>query len=144
VELVPAPYGVQFGAATLIHCRTRAQLANDDEETQILGGELLEADQGEVDPRVFSTSPDDPGAGRTFVWARTKWFEREEGDSGAVEFSPLEMSEAEIRDWLRDQDLEVAELDDEFSDLVRDEFRSESSLYPEPGELETPDLAAEP
>lgn len=119
-------------------------MANDDEKTQILGGELLEADSGEVDPRVFSTSPDDPGAGRTFVWARTKWFEREEGDSGAVEFSPLEMSEAEIRDWLREQDLEVAELDDEFSDLVRDEFRSESSLYPEPVELETPDLAAEP
>lgn len=73
-------------------------MANDEEETQILGGELLEADPGEVDPRVFSTSPDDPDEGRTFVWARTKWFEREESDSGAVEFSPLEMSEAEIRD----------------------------------------------
>jgi hypothetical protein len=119
-------------------------LANDDEKTQILGGQLLEADPGDVDPRVFSTSPDDPGEGRTFVWARPKWFEREESDSGAVEFSPIEMSEADIHDWLREQDLEMTELDDEFCYLVRDEFRSESSLYPEPVELETPDLAAEP
>lgn len=119
-------------------------MVSDDKETEILGGELLEADPGELDPRVFSTSPDDPGEGRTFVWARTKWFEREESDSGAVEFSPLEMSEAEIHDWLREQDLEMTELDDEFSYVVRDEFRSESSLYPEPAELETPDLAAEP
>jgi hypothetical protein len=119
-------------------------LANDDEETHILGGQLLEAEVGEVDPRVFSTSPDDPGEGRTFVWARTRWFEREEGDSGAVEFSPVEMSEAEIHDWLREQDLEMTEIDDEFSHIVRDEFKNESSLYPEPMELETPDLAAEP
>jgi hypothetical protein len=119
-------------------------LVSDDKETEILGGERLEADPGEVDPRVFSTSPDDPGEGRTFVWARTKWFEREESESGAVGFSPLEMSEAEIHDWLREQDLEMTELDDEFSNVVRDEFRSESSLYPEPVEPETPDLAAEP
>jgi hypothetical protein len=119
-------------------------LVNDDEKTYILGGELLEANPGAVDPRVFSTSPDDPDEGRTFVWARTKWFEREESESGAVEFSPLEMSEAEIHDWLRGQDLEMTELDDAFANDVRDEFRSESSLYPEPAELETPDLAAEP
>ncbi len=115
-----------------------------DQEMQIDGGELIEEDQGELDPRVFSTSPDNPGDGRTFVWARTKWFEREESEAGAVEFSPVEMSEAEIHDWLREQGLEMTELDDEFSTLVRDEFKSESSLYPEPIELETPDLAAEP
>jgi hypothetical protein len=105
---------------------------------------MLEAAPAELDPRVFSTSPDDPGEGRVFVWARTKWFEREEGDSGAVEFSPLGMSEAEIHEWLREQDLEMTELDDEFSRLVREEFKSEASFYPEPVEPETPDLALEP
>lgn len=119
-------------------------MPGDQEEPDILGGEMLEADPGEVDPRVFSTNPDDPDEGRTFVWALTKWFEREESDSGAVEFSPLEMTEAEIYDWLRLQDLEMTELDDEFCRLVRDEFKSESSLYPEPAEPETPDLALEP
>ena len=51
----------------------------------------------ETEPRVFSTHPRDPENGRIFVWAWTEWFERVEGDSGAVSFTPVAHSEPELR-----------------------------------------------
>lgn len=40
-------------------------------------------------PRVFVTNPNDPEEGRTFVWAKARWYERLEGEMGNVAFSPL-------------------------------------------------------
>ena len=94
-----------------------------------------------ADPRVFATNPDDPESGRVFVWAEARWFERVDGASelGAVEFSPIGDSEPELREWLREQGLEIDELDDEFATIVRDEFLNQQPLYPEGSDAELSD-----
>jgi hypothetical protein len=90
------------------------------------------------DPRVFSTSPDDPQSGRTFVYAKARWYERLEDDAGlgAVEFTPIADAEPELRSTLRDNGLEMDELsgDDDFAWDVRDEFLNQVPLYPEAAE----------
>ncbi|MEX2227062.1 MAG: hypothetical protein WEB52_11505 [Dehalococcoidia bacterium] len=84
-------------------------------------------------PRVFATNPDDAESGRVFVWAQARWFERVESatGNGAVEFSPVADAEDELREWLREQGLEMDELDEEFAGTVKDEFTNQISLYPE-------------
>jgi hypothetical protein len=87
-------------------------------------------------PRVYSTRPDEPEEGRTFVWSRVGWFERIEGESGDVAFTPFADSEQEVHDLLSSEpDYEWEELDDEFAEQVREEFLTESPLYPEAPEL---------
>jgi len=89
-----------------------------------------------AEPRVFATNPDDPSEGRIFIWARTKWFERMEGPSGAVAFSPVADSEHELRRWLSQQgSIELTELDDEYAEMSRQEFLDQAPLYPEAPEL---------
>jgi hypothetical protein len=119
---------------------------SDDQETQIGEGDLLGADLWEEsDPRVFATLPDSPEEGRSFVWARGHWFERiTADDSGAVEFSPLTMSEHEVREWLSQDDEELTELDDEFARTVREEFLNENPLVPEAPELSNQEYEARP
>jgi hypothetical protein len=119
----------------------------DDAETQVLEGDMLEARLWEQeDPRVFSTNPDDPDEGRTFIWASTGWFERIEGEDadGAVEFSPLSMDEHALRQWLSEQSLEITELDDEFADDVIEEFLADEPLYMEAPELSNQENPARP
>jgi hypothetical protein len=121
------------------------QPEEDDQESQILEGDLLEARLWEqTDPRVFVTNPDDPAEGLAFVWANTQWFERIEGDSGAVEFSPTSMDESALREWLSEQGLDITELDDEFAATVREEFLNENPLYPEAPELSNQENPARP
>jgi hypothetical protein len=93
-----------------------------------------------ADPRVYSSNADTPGAGRTFVWAQARWFERVESETenGAVEFSPVADSEEDLRDWLAAQDVEIDEVDpadNQFAAVVRDEFMNQTPLYPEAPEL---------
>jgi hypothetical protein len=121
----------------------------DDEESQVSQGDMLEARLWEeADPRIFSTSPDDPEEGRTFAWAATMWFERiEDEESGAVEFSPLAgMDEPAVHAWLREQDLEIDELDsaNEFGRNVREELLEQNPLYPEAPELSNQEFPAKP
>jgi hypothetical protein len=108
-----------------------------NDEPQLLEDNLF----AEADPRVFVTQPDSPDDGRTFVWAITRWFERLQGETGAVEFSPVAEDEDELRSWLSEQGLEMTELDDEFTRTVREEFLEQSPLYPEAPELSTQELA---
>jgi hypothetical protein len=99
-------------------------------------GELLEARPLEdTDPRVFTTDPENPGEGQTYVWARTQWFERVESGTGAIEFSPLPYDEPTLHEWLSEQGLEITELDDGFTEIVREEFLEQTPLYPEAPEL---------
>jgi hypothetical protein len=118
----------------------------DDQESQILEGDILEARLWEqTDARVFVTNPDDPIEGRVFVWANTQWFERLEDEAtAAVEFSPLSMDEPAVREWLSEQDLEMTEIDDEFARDVREEFLNENPLYPEAPELSNQENPARP
>jgi hypothetical protein len=87
-------------------------------------------------PRVFSTRPENPSEGRTFVWAWTQWFERIEGPSGNVAFTPLELSEEELHEWLNQQGQpEPVEINNEYSRIVHQEFLEQTPLYPEAPEL---------
>lgn len=87
-------------------------------------------------PRVFSTQPDNPAEGRTFVWAWTQWFERLEGTSGNVAFSPIADSEEELHRRLSQQGtFEKSEIDNRYGDIVLQEFLNQVPLYPEAPEL---------
>lgn len=88
------------------------------------------------DPRVYTTDPDRPSKGRTFVWDRTKWYEREIGKNGAVAFSPVADSYSELFRWLSQTGpVELTELENEFSLMVAEEFLDQDMLYPEAPEL---------
>ncbi|MEO8458458.1 MAG: hypothetical protein ABI559_11680 [Chloroflexota bacterium] len=119
----------------------------DDTETQILSGDMLEAKLWEnEDPHVFTTNPDDPDEGRTFVWVSTGWFERieaEDGDGG-VEFSPLSMDEHALREWLSEQNLEITEIDDDYAEDVREELLADEPLYMEAPELSNQEVDTRP
>ena len=87
----------------------------------------------ETEPRIFSTYPENPDAGRTFIWAWTEWFERIEGDSGNVSFTPVADSEPELRRWLLVQkcNRDLMEITGEFARDVRAEFLEQVPLFPE-------------
>jgi hypothetical protein len=115
-------------------------LTHAPEEPRLLEEDLF----ADVDPRIFVTDPDNLDEARTFVWSPTGWFERVEGDSGAVEFSPVAQDEEDLREWLSEQDLEITEIDVdiEFARTVREEFLEQSPLYPEAPELSDQELPA--
>ena len=107
---------------------------------------LIEEDLfADADPRIFVTDPDNPEEGCTFVWALTGWYERIEGDTGAVEFSPVAEDEDALREWLSEMSLEITEIDvdNEFARSVREEFLEQTPLYPEAPELSDQELRAE-
>src|SRR6266542_971975 len=108
--------------------------------------QLLEEDLfADADPRIFVTDPDNPEDWRTFVRALTGWYERIEGDIGAVEFSPVGENEDALREWLSEQGLEITEIDvdNEFARSVREEFLEQTPLYPEAPELSDQELPTE-
>ena len=86
-----------------------------------------------TEPQVFTTHPNNPETGRTFIWAWTEWFEREEADSGAVTFTPIASSETELRYWLDEHHctMELTEIDNTFAKDVKDEFLEQTPLFPE-------------
>jgi hypothetical protein len=87
-------------------------------------------------PRVFVTNPNDPEEGRTFVWEKTRWYERLEGEIGDVAFSHITDSEEELRSWVtQETGLELTEVDSEYAETVREEFLDQTPLYPEAPEL---------
>jgi len=89
-------------------------------------------------PRVFVTNPDNLEEGRTFVWAKARWYERLEGEMGNLAFSPVTDSEEELRSWLTQEsglEAEATEVDDEYAETVREEFLNQIPLYPEAPEL---------
>ncbi|MEX0761486.1 MAG: hypothetical protein WD208_05140 [Dehalococcoidia bacterium] len=88
-------------------------------------------------PQVHVTNPDDPEEGRCFVWAKGRWYERVEGQTGAVEFPYLADSDQDLREVLIGTDAydEKVELDDDFASEVRREFMEQTPLYPEAPEL---------
>ncbi|MCX5999110.1 MAG: hypothetical protein NTU41_05810, partial [Chloroflexi bacterium] len=57
-----------------------------------------ESDEAQL--RIFGTNPDNPDEGRIFVWSKVGWFERLEGSSGDVAFTPVAQSEDELRELI--------------------------------------------
>jgi hypothetical protein len=43
--------------------------------------------------QILSTNTDNPEEGRIFVWTKMGWFERLEGQSGDIAFTPIADSE---------------------------------------------------
>jgi hypothetical protein len=88
-------------------------------------------------PVAYSTNWRKPAEGRTLVWAWTQWYERLEGPTGAVAFTPVADWEDELRRWLSQQGIE--DLTDisqsEFGIRVIEEFLDQTPLYPESSAL---------
>ncbi len=81
--------------------------------------------------QILGTNPDNPDEGRIFVWTKMAWFERLEGESGDVAFTPIAESEKELRELIT-RDNPAAELDDitgEFRKQVVEEFVEQSPSY---------------
>jgi hypothetical protein len=91
----------------------------------------------DVEPRVFVTQESDPEEGLTFVWARARWYERAEGEMGNVAFTPIADYEEELRQWLSEagQQSDLTEMDDDYAQMVAQEFLEQAPLYPEAAEL---------
>jgi hypothetical protein len=81
--------------------------------------------------QIMGTNPDNPEEGRIFVWTKMAWFERLEGESGDVAFTPIAESEKELQELITRDD-PGAELDDiagEFRKQVIEEFTDQSPSY---------------
>jgi hypothetical protein len=83
--------------------------------------------------QILGTNPDDPEAGRIFVWTKMGWFERLEGQWGDIAFTPVAESEEELRELIsRDNpEADLNELGGEFRKKVSEEFIEQSPSYPD-------------
>jgi hypothetical protein len=95
----------------------------------------LYLDVDDADPRVFVTDPDDPESGRVFVWALTRWYERELGQRGNVAFAPFADSEQDLYDRAHLSPGDLTEISNDFCATVRQEFKDQAILCPEAPEL---------
>ena len=81
--------------------------------------------------QILGTNPDNPEKGRIFVWTKMGWFERLEGQSGDIAFTPIAESEKELREVIS-RDNPNTDLDDlrgEFRKKVSAEFIEQSPSY---------------
>ena len=81
--------------------------------------------------QIMGTQPDNPEEGRIFVWTKMAWFERLEGQSGDVAFTPIAESEKELREVIsRDNpNAELYDITGAFRKQVVEEFIDQSSSY---------------
>jgi len=81
--------------------------------------------------RIYGTNPVEPEEGRIFVWTQSGWFERIEGTSGNVAFTPVADSEEELRELIARDDpaLDLIMLGREFGQIVAEEFNEQSPDY---------------
>jgi hypothetical protein len=89
--------------------------------------------------QILGTNPDDPDKGRIFVWTKMGWFERLEGESGDIAFTPIAESEKELREVIS-RDNPNTDLDDlrgEFRKMVSEEFIEQSPSYSDSPENST-------
>ncbi|MFC2069118.1 hypothetical protein ACFLTP_08970, partial [Chloroflexota bacterium] len=75
--------------------------------------------------------PGNPNEGRIFVWTKMGWFERLEGPSGGVAFTPIAQSENELRELISrdDPSADLAQLGGDYNKMVSNEFMEQSSSY---------------
>ena len=78
--------------------------------------------------RVFGTNQDNPEEGRIFVWTKMGWFERLEGESGDVAFTPVAQSENELSEFIsrNNPSVELAPLGHKYRNMVSQEFIEQS------------------
>ena len=92
------------------------------------GGQSEMEEFSEARIQVRGTNPESPEKGRIFVWTKMGWFERLEGPSGNVAFTPVAESEEELREFIsRDSDrVDLSELDGKNRKKVAEEFIEQS------------------
>ena len=86
--------------------------------------------------QILGTNPENPEKGRIFVWTKMGWFERVEGQSGDIAFTPIADSEEELRELIS-RDNPYADLDDlrgESRRMVSEEFIEQSPSYSDSSE----------
>ena len=81
--------------------------------------------------RILGTKPDNPDEGRIFIWTKSGWFERIEGESGGVAFIPVAQSEDELRKFISrdDSSSDLVPLSREYREMVSEEFTTQSTSY---------------
>jgi hypothetical protein len=81
--------------------------------------------------RIFGTNPDSPEEGRIFVWTKSGWFERIEGQSGDVAFTQIAKSEDDLRELISrdDPSVDLVLLGHEYRKMVSEEFTEQSESY---------------
>lgn len=81
--------------------------------------------------QILGTNPDNPEKGRIFVWTKMGWFERLEGQSGDVAFTPISDSEEELRELIsRDNpNTDLNYLGRKYKKMVSKEFIEQSPSY---------------
>jgi hypothetical protein len=84
-------------------------------------------------PRIVVTDVVNPEDGRTFVWTKMGWFEREEGKLGDIAFTPIADSEDELRNLINKEDprLDLFEAGGEFRKMVSEEFMDQEPVKPD-------------
>ncbi len=80
---------------------------------------------------VFGTNYDNPDVGRIFVWTKMGWFERIEGQSGNVAFTPIARSESELRKIISrdDPSADLVQLHGKYEKMVAGEFIDQTPSY---------------
>lgn len=83
--------------------------------------------------QILGTNPGTLEKGRIFVWTKMGWFERLEGPSGNVAFTPVADSEEELRKLIsRDNpQADLYELVGKNRKKVSEEFTEQSRSYPD-------------
>jgi hypothetical protein len=86
--------------------------------------------------QILGTNPDNPEKGRIFVWTKMGWFERLEGQSGDVAFTPVSDSEEELRKLIsRDNPrADLRDLSGKYRKKVSEEFIEQSPSYSDSSE----------
>lgn len=84
-------------------------------------------------PRVLVTNAVNPEIGRTFVWTKMGWFEREEGNLGDIAFTPIADSEDELRELIAGagRQLDLFEAGGKYRRLVTAEFIDQEPTNPD-------------
>ena len=100
-------------------------------------GELYEREESRgAKIQILGTNPDNPKKGRIFVWTKMGWFERLEGESGNIAFTPIADSEEELRELISrdDPDADLDDLRGEYREKVSEEFIEQSPSYSDDSE----------
>ena len=86
--------------------------------------------------QILGTNPDNPDKGRIFVWTKMGWFERLEGQSGDIAFTPIADSEEELRELISrdDPDADLDDLRGKYREKVSEEFIEQSPSYSDDSE----------
>jgi len=81
--------------------------------------------------RVFGTDAANPDDRRTFVWTKSGWFERIQGESGGVAFIPAAKSEDEVRELISrgGTTADLVQVSGKYRKTVTEEFMEQTTSY---------------